>query len=83
MKEIVLEKLDGNKLYIGTAREIRSLYKNMVKRDIAFPVFSENPKFNGMKNYGLYINYNDDNFSDPTIVIWSASYILTVLFELY
>lgn len=82
MKEIKLNRngLDGNKLYIGTAREIRSLYKNIEKRDIAIPVFSEDPKFNELKNYGLYINYN---FSDPTIMVWSASHILGVLFDLY
>ena len=54
---------DGE-LVIGTAREIKSLWKNLVKKTNFCPVFCEEPKFNMDKMYGIYIN--DTNYGEFT-----------------
>ena len=77
-----LVNMDGNKLYIGTAREIKSLHKNMEKHEVAFSMFSEEPKFNKLKNYGLYLNYEEELDGFPTIEVWSADSVLDILFDL-
>jgi len=41
--------------YIGTAREIKSLYKNLQKKTEYGPLFVDEPKFNPYKMYGLSI----------------------------
>ena len=43
-------------LFIGTAREICSLYKNFMRREIAIPAFCNFPKFNMSKYYGLSVD---------------------------
>lgn len=45
---------EGNEIFAGTAREIRSLYKALVKNAF-IPAFSEMPKFNKERFYGLVI----------------------------
>lgn len=47
-------------LFIGTAREICSLYKNFEKREIAMPTFCDFPKFNMSKFYGLSVDTYDE-----------------------
>lgn len=47
--------------YIGTAREIRSLYDNMNRKTVYWPLFTEEPIFNPNKMYGIMI-YEDDDF---------------------
>ena len=58
MKRIEMEE---RIMYIGTAREICSLYKNFEKREIADPSFCNFPKFNMEKYYGLSVNFYDIN----------------------
>lgn len=63
MKKYELKYSD---VYIGTAREIRSLYKNFLKKTEYFPVFSQEPVFNASRMYGLSVRfwkYND--FEEP------------------
>lgn len=75
-------KLSNNKLYIGTAREIKSLYANMEKHEIAFSIFADEPKFNKLRKYGLYINYDELFEEFPTMEILTASDILAIVLEL-
>lgn len=55
-------------LIIGTAREIRSLYKAMLKREF-YPVFSDFPKFNDSKLYGIAYQGSADSFEDGFRVV--------------
>lgn len=83
MKEINTEE---GKLYLGTAREICSLYKNFDKREIAWPIFSTFPKFNMEKYYGLCIcDYDCRNerwLSIPEIQVVSGDTALAMIFDL-
>ena len=47
--------LKEGKLFIGTAREILSLYRNYRERELADYVFTSYPKMNMSRNYGLLI----------------------------
>ncbi len=72
-------------LYIGTAREICSLYKNFANREIAWPVFSAFPKFNMEKHYGLSIHdYDEDGWllETPGMQIVSGDTALAIAFDL-
>lgn len=55
---IKIYKLKGNdyKLVIGSAREIKNLYRNLTEREIGWSVFSE-PKFNMDRCYGITMKY--------------------------
>lgn len=50
--------LVGNdyKLVIGSAREIKNLYRNLTEREIGWSVFFE-PKFNMDRCYGITMKY--------------------------
>lgn len=83
MKKIITE--DGC-LYLGTAREICSLYKNFEKREIAWPIFSTFPKFNMGKYYGLYIRdydcINERWLSIPEMQVVAGDTALAIAFDL-
>lgn len=64
-------------LYIGTAREIKSLYKNFAEREIWTPSHCECPKFNMSRNYGIHVGYED-----KTMYVVSASTVLALLFDI-
>lgn len=55
-------------LVVGTAREIKSLYKNMVKRDF-FPLFTNEPKFNMCKMYGISYSGGATDYSNGIMVV--------------
>lgn len=70
-------------LYIGTAREICSLYKNFADREIAWPIFSTFPKFNMEKYYGLSIHdYDEDGllFDIPSMQVVSSETAFAIAF---
>lgn len=46
------------KVYIGTDREIRSLYRKLGEHTELMPTFSEKPKFRENAVYGLHIKNN-------------------------
>ena len=82
MKKI---KTEDGCLYIGTAREICSLYKNFTDREIAWPIFSTFPKFNMEKYYGLSIDdYDEDGllFDIPEMQVVSGDMALAMAFDL-
>lgn len=51
---------NDNTLFLGSAREINSLFRNLEKREIAFCVFSSYPRFNSSHNYGLLVRNYDE-----------------------
>ena len=88
MKKIILDrgKKEERFLYLGTAREICSLYNNLKKRDIAHSTFSNKPKFNMFKCYGLMIEcydvYTEEYFQTPQMEVWKSDSCLSLLFQL-
>ena len=47
--------------YIGTAREIRSLYRNMELKTIYIPLFAEEIKLNPERIYGIKLITDPDD----------------------
>lgn len=45
-------------LYVGTAREIRSLYKNLERKTSAIPLFVDDPVIVKDRMYGIYVQPN-------------------------
>lgn len=78
--------VEDGKLYLGTAREICSLYKNFEKREIAWPVFSNFPKFNMERYYGLFIRdydcINECWLHIPKMVVVTGDTALAIAFGL-
>ena len=82
MKKI--ETKTGN-LFIGTAREICSIYKNFREREIAMPIFSDFPKFNMGKIYGLSVETYDEyteNCIFPQMSVIAGDTALAMIYEL-
>ena len=76
--------LEGNdyKLVIGSAREIKNLYRNLTEREIVWSVFSEEPKFAMNRYYGITIAYNDGDergFNIPQIYVVNEHMIVELL----
>lgn len=61
-------------LYVGDARMISKIYNGFRKSGIADPMYSEKPKFNFCKNYGLIVQ--TVNNSEPEMLIVSADVVL-------
>lgn len=82
MKKIIIST--GN-IYIGNAREICSLYKNFLKREIAMPIFSDFPKFNPLRFYGLYVreydSYTEREMDIPEMQIISSDTVLEMIYS--
>ena len=74
-------ELADTTLFIGEAREIASLYRNLKERDIAYPIFSDAPKFNMSKTYGLVLDYLEDFCNQPNMQVISADTALRILLE--
>ena len=77
-------KTKTGKIFIGGAREIYSLYKNLEQRKIATPVF-ENPKMNINKFYGLVIDEYDElseKLVKPCMMVISGDTALALLYDL-
>lgn len=56
MKRYYVEDEDEiGTLYIGTAREMKSLYKNLKIRSSAMPLFIDDPIFVKDRMYGIYL----------------------------
>ena len=74
--------LKEGKLFIGTAREILSLYRNYRERELADFVFANYPKMNMSKNYGLLITDFDEIEAHevaPYMTVLNASTVLELL----
>ena len=72
-------------LFIGTAREICSLYKNFMRREIAIPAFCNFPKFNMSKYYGLSVDISDEwNEMEiaPKMQIVAGDTALAIIYDL-
>lgn len=72
-------------LFIGTAREICSLYKNFMRREIAIPAFCNFPKFNMSKYYGLSVDiYDEWNEMEiaPKMQIVAGDTALAIIYDL-
>ncbi len=69
-----------NYYYVGTAREVVSLYKNFLNREIAAPEFCDYPKFNMDKSYALAIT---DVSSDeiPTMMVITSDTFVSLLLD--
>ena len=59
--------IDISTIFVGTAREICSLYRNILSRNIAYSDFAEFPKFNSEKVYGLWIEMCDGDYKMSVI----------------
>jgi hypothetical protein len=46
---------DYGKLFVGSAREIRSLYKNLERKTNAFPRFVDEPILREDQMYGIHV----------------------------
>ena len=77
MYKTIIDNEMTESLIIGTAREIKSLYATMVKKGF-YPVFSDEPKFNYDRSYGLSYRNNGDTFEDGITVV-SATMALMIL----
>ncbi len=70
-------------MYLGTAREICSLFRNLEKRYLAASIYSDDPKFNMNKFYALELDY-ENLFADyPQMTVISGDTALAIIFNLY
>lgn len=82
MNKVKVNPVIGDKeMYIGSGREIKSLYKNLEKHFVAFSIFEESPKFNIFRNYGLIISNDEQIGGYPTITIINSSDIVEMLLD--
>lgn len=77
MKKILFR--GGDNAYIGTAREICSLYKNFSRREIAMPAFCDFPKFNMENHYALHLSYEHGDI--PTMYVNTSDTALALISE--
>lgn len=80
--EMFEEDMPVGFLYIGTAREISRLYRNL---KIATPAFCEPPKFNLGKYYGLVVRERDlggRDMSIPEKHVVAGDTALAMIFDL-
>ena len=82
MKKVkVSSVIEDKEMYIGSGREIKSLYKNLEKHFVAFSIFEEAPKFNICRNYGLIMSNDEQVGGYPTITIINSSDIVEMLLD--
>jgi hypothetical protein len=62
-------------LYVGSAREIRSLYKNLGQKTNMFPRFVDEPTLREDQMYGIHVQ------EDGQYVILNASSCLKVIID--
>ncbi len=66
---------DYGTLYVGTTREIRSLYRNLGTKTNAFPRFADAPILCDNRMYGIHVN------EDGQYKVLDADTCLAVLVE--
>ena len=82
MKKVKVNSvIDDKEMYIGSGREIKSLYNNLEKHFVAFSMFEDEPKFNIFRNYGLMISHDEQIGGYPTITIINSSDIVEMLLD--
>lgn len=82
MKKVKVNSvIEDKEMYIGSGREIKSLYKNLEKHFVAFSMFEDEPKFNIFRNYGLMISNDEQVGGYPTITIINSSDIVEMLLD--
>lgn len=75
-------EMNDGYVYVGTAREISSLYKKFEKRELATPEFCNFPKFNMGKVYGLLVDNYDEfehEFIDPRMRVVTLETVVDLL----
>lgn len=72
-REIDADLVDFD-LYVGDARMISKIYNGFRKSGVAYPMYSEKPKFNFCKIYGLIVQ--TVNSHEPEMKIISSDVIL-------
>lgn len=83
-----MKKVETNieTLFVGTAREIMSLYRNLRNREIAIPVFSSTPRLNPEKLYGLVLEELDPllevSHEVPKMTIVTSDVIVSILLDM-
>lgn len=80
MRKII--SVDGNVLYIGTAREISLAYNKLAKNQDAQPVFVDAHKFNKDKMYGLSLEYCDldgHEYDVPRMKVVSSDMVVRMI----
>ena len=79
-------KTSTGTLYVGTAREILSLYKNLRDGYFAIHLYASAPKFNPDRLYGLELEYYDElieiEFEIPYMKVISAETALAIILGL-
>ena len=73
--------LENKELYVGSGREIKSLYKNLEKHFVAFSIFEDDPELHIFRNYGLMISHDEQVGGYPTITIINSSDIVDMLLD--
>lgn len=63
--------------YVGTAREICSLYRKFVEHATWMPSHCDWPKFRMDNNYGIRVDYEDE-----VMYVVTASTVLALLFDI-
>ena len=67
-------------LFVGTAQEVKTLYKKLSKWEIAIPVFCDFPKFSKFKRtYGLLVDWEDEQFSIPSMQVVNGDFIADIV----
>ncbi len=56
MRKYVFDEDEDGELYIGTTREIRSLYKKLSEKTTMYPVFVDAPILKDDRMYGIHVN---------------------------
>lgn len=72
-----MRELDGSNVYIGTAREIRTLLKKLTVENGYYPLYTDEPKFNSDRMYAVETELQDD--LTYTWVILNADTIVRLL----
>lgn len=57
MKKFVFD--DYSELFVGSAREIRSLYKNLERKTNAIPTFVDDPILREDRMYGIHVQEDE------------------------
>lgn len=74
MKRIII---NDEEIIIGTAREIKNLWKNLTDREIAMPSHVGIPKFNMDRMYGLSMPSEDY----PYLQILNSDTVLGLIYD--
>ena len=82
-EEEEIENIENIALYVGTAPEIKALYRALNKRSSFAPCFSDFPKFNSERVYGIHLYVEKCPWGyEPRMSIMGEDVVLRTLAEL-